>query len=121
MTIANWVSGNFGYRWMLQNIIGFPLWWSGNGITVIGTTANTIDVLVDTYSNGWSGSVVVGACGGDIAQTGFDDLTNKDLLQQTYDSQPIGHIDSGTQIETILYELTPNVTQCVIDCASNFV
>ena len=117
LTIANWVSGNFGYRWMLQNIIGFPLWWSGNGITVIGTTANTIDVLVDTYSNGWSGSVVIDTCKDDIAQTGFDDLTNKDLLQQSYDSQPIGHIDSGTQIESILYELTPNGTQCVIDCA----
>ena len=117
LTIANWVSGNFGYRWMLQNIIGFPLWWSGNGITVIGTTANTIDVLVDTYSNGWSGSVVIDTCKDDIAQTGFDDLTNKDLLQQAYDSQPIGYIDSGTQIESILYELTPNGTQCVIDCA----
>lgn len=117
LIITNWTMSNFGFKWLFEDINGLPLWWSGSGITVVATTATTIDVKLNTTTNGWSGEINIDTCKDDINQTGLSDDTNKDVLQQAYDTLPIGQTDPGTTIEFTLYELTPNGTQCVIDCA----
>ena len=116
LIITNWTMSNFGFKWLFEDINGLPLWWSGSGITVVATTATTIDVKLNTTNNGWSGEVNIDTCKDDINQTGLSDDTNKDVLQQAYDTLPIGQTDPGTTIEFTLYELTPNGSQCVIDC-----
>lgn len=116
LIITNWTTSNFGFKWLFQDINGLPLWWTGSGITVVGTTATTIDVKLNTTTNGWSGEINIDTCEDDINQTGLSDDINKDVLQQAYDSLSIGQTDAGTEIEFTLYELTPNGSQCVIDC-----
>lgn len=106
LQVLQWLAGNPADRWVLEDLTGMPLWWTGTSIMVLSSTSTTIDVRLNTASTGWNGAVDINTCKDEIGASNLDDTLNKTTIQSAYDTLNIGDDTGGNIVPFALYEVS---------------